>query len=225
MRFMSKGICFFIAGLFMRGSFMTLALTRSRWARDLYTIQAPPGNPNTIPGMESQFFAQTSVRGKLGSLALGTFVLSEIPVNLQLGTKGFYARASFSGTIGEGILKRFTTTYDYSRRLMVLEPNGEFAKPFPPRKTFGMTLVSDGPLFKSFKVSGVRKNSPAEAAGLQKGDLIESLDGKPATALRLADLRKAFSEEGSEHVVEITRGSEPKRSVAVTITMVSIEDS
>ncbi len=184
----------------------------------------PAGKPNTIPGMETQFFAQTSVRGKLGSVRLGTLVLSEIPVNLQVGTKGFYARASFSGTIGSGILKRFTTTYDYSSRALVLEPNAEFAKPFPPRKTFGATLVSDGPEFKTFKVSGVRKDSPAEAAGLQKWDVIESLDGKPATALRLADLRQALSDEGSQHVLEITRGTDPRRSVPVTITMVSIED-
>jgi hypothetical protein len=187
--------------------------------------KTPAGAPNTIPGMESQFFAQTSVRGKLSSLTLGSIVLSEIPVNLQRGTKGFYARASFSGTIGEGILKRFTTTYDYPHRLLVLEPNGEFAKLFPPRRTFGMTLVSDGADFKRFSVSGVRKGSAAETAGFQKGDVLESLDGKPASTLRLADLRQALLDEGSQHTIEITRGSEARRSLSFVIRLVSIEDN
>lgn len=186
--------------------------------------QAPAGKPNTIPGMETQFFAQTSVRGKLSTLEIGSIFLSEIPVNLQLGKSGFYARASFSGTIGEGILQRFTTTYDYSRRLLVLEPNDHFAKPFEPRRTFGVTFVSDGPEYKTFKVNGVRENSPAEAAGLRKGDIVESLDGKPASELHLNDLRQALSEDGSRHVLEITRGTEPKQRIAITVTKVSIED-
>ena len=96
--------------------------------------------------------------------------------------------------------------------------------PFPARKTFGATFVSEGPEYHTFKVSGVRKGSPAETAGLQKGDAIEALDGKPAAEFRLADLRRALSDEGSSHVLEITRGGEPRRSIPVTITMVSIED-
>jgi len=35
-------------------------------------------------GMETQFFAQTSVRGRLGSVQLGSFTLNDIPVNLQM---------------------------------------------------------------------------------------------------------------------------------------------
>jgi hypothetical protein len=79
--------------------------------------KTPAGKPNTLAGLESQFFAQTTVRGKLATLALGSFVMDEIPVNLQMGTKGFYSRASFSGTIGEGILNA-------SRRPMTIR--GEF---------------------------------------------------------------------------------------------------
>src|SRR4029077_8088182 len=96
----------------------------------------------------------------------------DVPCNLMVGTKGAYASESFSGTIGEGVLHRFNTVYDYSRSTMVLEPNADFAKPFPARKTFGATLLSDGPEYTRFTVTGVRKDSPAEAAGLRKDDLI-----------------------------------------------------
>lgn len=186
--------------------------------------QAPAGQPNTIPGMEKQFFAQTSLRGKLGSLTLGPFAMTAMPVNLQMGTKGFYSRASFSGTIGEGILKRFTTTYDYSRGALVLKPNAEFSKPFPARKTFGATFVSEGPEFRIYRVSGIRKNSPAEAAGLAKGDVIEALDGKPAAEFRLADLRRALLDAGTHHVLDVSSTAGSKRTVAVTVATVSIED-
>ena len=129
--------------------------------------------------VEKEFFAQTSVRGKLAGLTLGGVTLKDIPCNLMVGTKGAYASTSFSGTIGEGVLHRFNTVYDYSRSVMILEANAESAKPFPARKTFGATFLSDGPSYTRFTVTGVRKASPAETAGLRKDDLVVAADGKP----------------------------------------------
>jgi len=187
--------------------------------------RTPAGEPNKTPGSETQFFAQTSMRGKLAGIQLAGVALHDIPVNLQLGTKGAYSRASFSGTIGQGILKRFTTVYDYSRSVLVLVPNAAFDTPFPPRRTFGATFVSKGPEFTVFEVSGIRKGSPAEAAGLQKGDVVDSLDTQPAAALRLVELRAALLDEGSQHVLSITRGaSSQKLRIPITIKLVSIEE-
>jgi len=149
----------------------------------------PAGAPNVLAGSEKEFFAQTSVRGWLMSLTLGPVTLQEIPGNLMVATTGGYASTDMSGTIGEGILKRFTTTYDYARGVIYLEPNAEFAKPFPGRKTFGVTLLSDGPDYRVFKITAVRKDYPAEAAGLKKDDVVVALDGKPVLEFRLADLR------------------------------------
>ena len=37
--------------------------------------------------------------------------LDDIPSNLMVGSKGAYASESFSGTLGEGVLRRFNTVY------------------------------------------------------------------------------------------------------------------
>jgi S1-C subfamily serine protease len=115
--------------------------------------------------------------------------------------------------------------YDYSRGVLVLVPNAAFDTPFPPRRTFGATLLSKGPDYTVFEVSGIRKGSPAEAAGLQKGDVVDSLDTKPAATLRLVELRAALADEDSQHVLSITRGAaSEKLRIPITIKLVSIEE-
>jgi hypothetical protein len=188
-----------------------------------FARKTPAGGPNTMAGSEKEFFAQTSVRGRLGGITLGTFTLQDIPSNLMVGAKGAYASASFSGTIGEGVLHRFNTVYDYSRSVMTLQPNAAFEQPFPARKTFGATFLSDGPDYTRFTVTGVRKESPAEAAGLKKDDVVVAADEKPASALRLADIRKLIADEGAHHVLTIQRGDE-KVAIDFTVSLISIEE-
>jgi hypothetical protein len=183
----------------------------------------PAGGPNTMAGSEKEFFAQTSVRGRLGGITLGTYQLKDIPSNLMVGTKGSYASRSFSGTIGEGVLHRFNAVYDYARDVMILEPNAGFDTPFPPRKTFGATLLSDGTDYTRFTITGVRKDSPAASAGLKKDDVIVAIDGAPAGKLRLADVRKLLNADGAHRVLDIKRGEE-MLTIETTITLISLDD-
>jgi hypothetical protein len=185
----------------------------------------PAGAPNTLPGSEKEFFAQTSVRGRISAITLGGFTVRDVPINLMVGTTGGYASESFSGTIGEGVLRRFKTIYDYSRRVMILEPNADFGTPFAGRKTFGATFLSNGPDYTVFKVTGIRKDSPAEAAGLKTGDVVVALDGRPAQDFRLADLRRALSTDGSRHVLGIRRTGGDSIEIEVTVSLISLDES
>jgi hypothetical protein len=175
------------------------------------------------PGTEKQFYTQTTVRGHLRTLRIGSVEVHEIPVNLQQGTSGAYSSPSFSGTVGERILSRFNTTYDYAHSALYLEANAEAAKPFPPRTTFGLSLMAEGPDYTHFSVAGVRKGSPADEAGFTKGDVITELDDKPATAWTLATLRTALTQEGARHTARLEREG-GVRPLAFTIHLISIED-
>jgi hypothetical protein len=189
-----------------------------------YARKKPAAGPNTMAGSEKEFFAQTSVRGRLSGLTLGPFALQDIPSNLMVGTKGAYASEKFSGTVGEGVLRRFNTIYNYSQSVMILEPNAEFGKPFPGRKTFGATFLSGGADYTEFTVTGVRKDSPAEAAGLKKGDIVVAADGVPAAKLRLADIRKLFTDEGAHRALTLKRGDETV-AVEFTVTLISLDEN
>ena len=183
----------------------------------------PADGPNTMAGSEKEFFAQTSVRGRLSSLTLGAFSLKDLPCNLMVGTKGAYASESISGTIGQGVLHRFTNIYDYARNVVILEPNADAGKPFPPRKTFGATILSDGPDYHRFTVTAVRKDSPAEAAGLRKDDVIAAVDDIPATRLTLGEVRKLLATEDVLRKIELQRGQD-RVKVEVKVKTVSLDE-
>lgn len=58
-----------------------------------------------------------------------------------------------------------------------------------------------------FKISGVRSNSPAAEAGLQKDDMLKTINGKSAYKLSLEDINQLLrSGEGREIRLEVERG-------------------
>jgi C-terminal processing protease CtpA/Prc len=136
---------------------------------------------------------------------------------------GAYASRAFDGTVGETILRRFTTTYDYARNVIVLEPNADFEKPFAGRRSFGATFLSGGADYREFRVTGVRKDSPAEKAGFMKDDVVSAIDGKPAAELRLAEVRQLLTADGATRRVAIKRGEETL-TLDFVVATISLDD-
>jgi C-terminal processing protease CtpA/Prc len=66
-----------------------------------------------------------------------------------------------------------------------------------------------------FKVIDVTKGGPAEAAGLQKDDIITAIDGSSARRFKLPELRERWRTENSGTRVKLTvkRGAERKKMV------------
>src|SRR5207302_2028616 len=140
----------------------------------------------------------TTVRGLIDELHLGPYTLHHVIGNLSVGTRGAYASNMFAGTVGQTTLSRFNTVIlDYARDRMILEPGPELSAPFKERRSFGLTLLSDEPDFKVFRVTAVGTNSPADRAGFQKGDVIAAVDSKPAAQLTMASLHELFSQDGT----------------------------
>jgi hypothetical protein len=186
--------------------------------------RTPAPRPSTVPGTENQFYTQATVRGRLRAISVGGVSVHEVPINLQQGTTGAYASPSFSGTIGQRLLSHFNTVYDYTGSAIYFAPNHATATPFPPRTTFGLTVMSDGPDYTRFNVAGVRKGSPADSVGFRKGDVIAALDGKPASGWRLAAVRAALAEAGSHRAVMVQRAGAPDTTFTFDVRVVSIED-
>ena len=185
--------------------------------------KTPAGKPNTFAGSEKEFFAQTSVPGKLAGFTLPPYQLKEVPVSLMVQTTGAYASAHYAGVVGQGVLQRFNQVYDYAESTMILEPRGDPAQPFPPHRSFGATLLADGPQYTTFTVTGVTPKTPAEGAGLKKGDVITAVDGRPASALRLADVRQLLLEDGAHRVLEVRRGEETV-TLDFTVSVLTAKD-
>lgn len=177
---------------------------------------------NRPAGMEKQFFAQNNSRGRIERLAIGPLVVTSIPVNLSANTSGAYASTNFAGTIGESIDSRYHVYLDYQRSRIIFEHTPAADLPFPERQTFGMTILAGGADLHTFTITGVRKESPAEKAGFQKGDIVTAVDDKPSSKFVLSQLRDWLTHSGDKHTLTIQRGAETK-SIPITVELVSID--
>jgi len=116
------------------------------------------------------------------------------------------------GLVGAGFFKHFTVTFDYGRRQMWLAPTS----PMPDRQVFDASGVAFAHAPNGrYRVHDVITGSPAAAAGIQKGDILVSLDGRDARALTIGAIKDALRAAGATRTLVVMRGDVPH-----TITMV-----
>ena len=188
---------------------MRLALTNARV------------NPPTVG---QQFFSQSNVRGHVDRLTLGSLRAESIPVNLSVNTTGAYASPNFAGTVGQGIDRRYHVFLDYARSRVIFEPTAEATKPFPEKKTYGLTLLASGDDLRTYTVSAVRPGSPAEADGFRKDDVVTAFDDRPSADFTLGQLRDWLGRSGEHHRLEVSRGG-ASATIPVEIRLVSLDAS
>jgi hypothetical protein len=191
-------------------------------AHDLANLAQTNATVNRPAGLEKQFFAQNNVRGHIDRLQLGPMEVRSIPINMSVNTSGAYASENFSGTVGESIFSRYHVFLDYPHNRVIFEPTPEVDKPFPERKTYGLSLLASGDDLHTYTVSAVRPDSAAAADGFKKGDVVSALDNKPAPQVTLSQLREALSQEGTKHSITVVRDGVPV-AIAFEVKLVSLD--
>ncbi len=149
------------------------------------------------------------------AMTMGSVEIPGIVVTLADQKRGAFAGNDYSGNIGGGILKRFVVTFDYHRKVMYLQP---VRPPVADLDTYDRAGMWFNEAPAGFVIVDVTKGTPAANAGLVKGDLITAVDGTPAKAIKLYDLRRRLRDEapGSKVDFTIDRGGKT-RMVTVTL--------
>ena len=145
--------------------------------------------------------------GRIDSVQFGKITLQD-PFAIFPG-KSEHASAQpsssgIAGAIGGEILDRFTVVLDSPDQSVIFEPNPHFNDLFVSDMS-GLVLVATPPDFRAFGVSRVIEKSPAELAGIAVGDMLEKIDGNPASDYSLGDLRALFRQDGTEHTLTVLR--------------------
>ena len=149
--------------------------------------------------------------GRAESLEIGPFAFPSPVVFFSRAKAGALAATSIDGLIGSQILGRFRVVYDHPRRLVILEPGPRLGEPFAYDMT-GLRLRAQTRELQAIEVVLVRDGSPAAAAGVQKGDLLLSINERPARAVELPEIRARFERPG-EVRLRVKRGSLEKTFV------------
>ena len=170
-------------------------------------------------------------RSKIPKLKIGIFEIKKPTVSFldTISTRVARRFKARNGSLGGGILKRFTVWLDYPNKQVMLKKNSSFKSPFYYNMS-GLDIVYNGKQlveeivpdisnyrprknnlvtfstaysyqFKpSFKIKTVVKNSSADKAGLKDGDIIVRINNKPASEFSLNDIVNEFSEKGNKKI-------------------------
>lgn len=194
-------------------------------------------------GLSGNIFGK---RTRIPGLSIGNYHLKQ--VNTSFPEEDAILKARYyeerDGSVGGGLLSRFTVTFDYASKVVRFKKNRRFNDPFNYNMS-GLTLEHEGmelvreekqaavntsrgnpnesltmnsisvttevhfSLVPKYVVADVRKDSPAALAGIQKGDEVVTINGKPCYQYKLYELIEMFSsDEGKRISLEVKRGSQ-----------------
>ena len=144
-----------------------------------------------------------------GELALGAVKVPDVVTGMSTQSHGAFASASYSGNVGGGVLKRFVVTFDYGHQVMYLKPLPQPVNDVGGFDRAGM-WINGAP--EGFQVMDVNAAGPAHDAGLQPGDIVTSVDGHPAKAIPVYEMRARLRNEapGTGVALEVRRDGSTK---------------
>jgi hypothetical protein len=142
--------------------------------------------------------------GRVSAFRFADVTFEKPIVSFADATGGAFARRDIAGNIGAEILHHFRVTFDYPHGRLILEP---FETPnVPDTDMAGITWESEPPGHTTLTVVRVQNNSPAAEAGVEVGDMLLSLNDRPAAEIRKWQLTEAMKQPGEEVRLVVKRG-------------------
>lgn len=175
------------------------------------------------------------LRGRLKEVKLGTYNIKEPIVAFpdSLYIQNINSLSSRKGSVGGELLSRFNLVFDYQKEKLYVKPNKKYQDPFQYNmsgieighqglewvqekiqsnlsNSKGEKVIQDFSykfdLKPIFVITAIRPNSPAEKAGIQKGDIIKSINGTRCYNYSLQKINEMLKEEDGKTIrLEINR--------------------
>jgi len=145
--------------------------------------------------------------GKVRLLNLDAYQFSSLITRFQaipdnIDKKIFQYR---NGLIGNPILSRFRVMIDFVKNEMYLRPNKKYDKTFNYDKS-GLTIYAIGENLDEFYIKDIIEGSPADIAGIKKGDMLKKIGFWPSHFYTLGDISKKFEKkEGRKYKLTLER--------------------
>jgi hypothetical protein len=152
------------------------------------------------------FGVQGETRGHYGRVrrvTIGGFEIRDVRAGFRIPTdRGEIDERSY---LGISLLYRFNVVFDYPHQRMFIRPSRRFDEPFHFSLT-GLEIIFDAE--RGLVVRNVVPLSPAEKSGVEAGDVITAIDGKPVLGAGSEEIQAMFRKEGATVVLTIARDNE-----------------
>ncbi|MGV3509776.1 MAG: PDZ domain-containing protein [Sphingobacteriaceae bacterium] len=175
------------------------------------SLETNNGEPYTIPEKNIQANLGVGLSGaihgfisRIPRMYFGKYKLDSIicafPDYSHAAAKIFTVNRN--GNLGNEVLKRFNTVFDYSNETLYLKPNYMFKEPFEHDMS-GIEISTYGKDFEGIIIARVEAGSAAEEAGLSINDRILSVNFKKSKDLGIEEINKLFRSKEKGIVLEV----------------------
>jgi hypothetical protein len=186
--------------------------------RSAIVLTRPFAEEHDVTGSFAQALAATTgwgiggpthdIVGRAVALELGPLRFEQPIVACSTARTGVLSEASFAGILGGELLRRCHTLIDYRRGEVLLEPSAAWDEPHEFDQS-GLFLIAEGDDLRRFVVHGVIPSSPADRAGVERGDALVEIAGRPVHSLQLEELRELLrAGPGTTYLVRFERAGE-----------------
>jgi hypothetical protein len=160
----------------------------------------------------------TGKMARINGLSLGKYQITNLIVNFPdpesyLDSTKMGKVTFRNGSLGGELLNRFTVIFDFAKGQLYLKKNGQLNRSQYFNMS-GITLVARGSKLNEFEIDEIRNQSPAAGVGIQKGDMVTSIENNSTSEMSLNDVNSLLSAKPGKRIsVVIKRNNQMIRKV------------
>ena len=152
--------------------------------------------------------------GRLASFGFGSFSFDNMPIGISESNAGLQGNKKVNGIIGSRVLRQFNITFDYSGKNIYFQKGSTYGKEISVNCSgIDVQLTEDK---KSVLIHQVFEGSPASEAGIQRNDVLVSLNGKSAMEMGLIEIEDMLKKSG-ESVELVVKGAGGEKKITLAL--------
>jgi hypothetical protein len=148
--------------------------------------------------------------GMVNRIEVGETNFEHVVISFQEIDTNYITREGFmrNGIIGNKLMERFDIMIDYYNAKLYLKPRNKVSKRVRYDKS-GLVIYALGSTHNEFYIKDVIPDSPADLAGIKKGDVLVRFQGVASKNLDISKIFKALSgRSGKKICLKLTRDGE-----------------
>jgi hypothetical protein len=153
--------------------------------------------------------------GRADRIGVGPYSIKDPPITFGQDTEGLMAAQDYAGLIGAQFLERFRVVFDSRGKRIGLTPNHNYGNSAEYDES-GLRIRAEGAGFHKFVVARIVPQSPAAEAGIEPGDVIESIDNSSLERTTVTEIRSMFCGSKPSYAIVVLRGN---RRLALTLRL------